>query len=85
MFLFPFFFAPKKKGVRVCFFAKEKDEPKVLSLRKLQINLFLFSLNRTFGFAEDTHVRKNSNNNLVFPSLNRIFADETNSISIEDI
>ena len=56
----PLFFAPKKKRVRVCFFAKEKDEPKVLSLRKLQINLFLFS-------------------------LNRIFADETNSISIEDI
>ncbi len=57
----------------------------MLSLRKMQINLHLFSLNRTFGFAEDTHVRKNSNNNLVFPSLNRIFADETNSISIEDI
>ena len=56
----PLFFAPKKKRVRVCFFVKEKDEPKVLSLRKLQINLFLFSLNRTF-------------------------ADETNSISIEDI
>ena len=30
---------------------------------------------RTSGCAKGTHARKNSNNYLVFPSLNRIFAE----------
>ena len=57
---FASFLCAKEKEERICFFAKERDEPKVLSLRKMQINLH-------------------------FHSFNRIFADETNSISIEDI
>ena len=60
MFLLPLFFAPKKKRKEFVSLTKEKDWPKVLSLRKMQINLH-------------------------FHSFNRIFADETNSISIEDI
>ena len=60
MFLLPLFFAPKIKRKEFVSLTKEKDWPKVLSLRKMQINLH-------------------------FHSCNRIFADETNSISIEDI
>ena len=42
--------------------------------RKVSIYFVLHSTFRIFGYAEVTHARKNSNNNLVFPSLNRTFA-----------
>ena len=36
--------------------------PKVLTLGNAQINLVLFSLNRTYvGYAEGTHAQQNSN------------------------
>ena len=40
------------------YFSVPLTSPKVLPFGNLQINLHFRSLNRTFDFAEGTHVRK---------------------------
>ncbi|MBO7579128.1 MAG: hypothetical protein J6T43_09105 [Prevotella sp.] len=59
---FASFLCAKEKEERICFFDQRKRLAESAITQKIANKfLFLFPLNRNFGFAELTHVRKNSN------------------------